>query len=121
MFLLIGTKKSFSTEELRRQLGHKRYQPIGEMVRKLRDVMSKRDNRYQLTAQVEPDEGFFSVELPGEENDKPLKRGHGSQKKAKVLVMMKVHPQRKTLQNGRTSQNAGYTRPEIQNDHRYCG
>lgn len=50
MFLLTSTKKSFSTEELRRQLGHKRYQPIWEMVCKLRDIMGKRDARYQLTA-----------------------------------------------------------------------
>lgn len=32
MFLLTSTKKSFSTEEIRRQLGHKRYQPIWEMM-----------------------------------------------------------------------------------------
>ena len=43
MFLLMSTKKSFSTEEIRRQLGHKRYQPVWEMVCKLRDVMGKRD------------------------------------------------------------------------------
>ena len=30
MFLLMSTKKSFSTEEIYRQLGHKRYQPIWE-------------------------------------------------------------------------------------------
>ncbi len=28
MFQLMSIKKSFSTEEIRRQLGHKRYQPI---------------------------------------------------------------------------------------------
>lgn len=59
MFLLTSTKKSFSTEELCRQLGHKRYQPIWEMVWKLRDVMGKHDGRYQLTAQVGPDKGSF--------------------------------------------------------------
>jgi len=42
MFLLASTKKSFSTEEHRRQLAHKRYQPIWKMVCKLRDVMGKR-------------------------------------------------------------------------------
>jgi hypothetical protein len=55
------------------------------MVCKLRDVMGKRDDRYQLTAQVELDEGFFSIELPEEEKDKPLKRGRGSQKKPGYL------------------------------------
>jgi len=49
MHLLTSTKKSFSTEKLRRQLGHKRYQTIWEMVNKIRDVMGKRDNEYQHT------------------------------------------------------------------------
>ena len=63
MFLLMNTKKSFSTEEIRCQLGHKHHQPIREMVCELRDVMGKRDERYRLTASVEADEGFFTVEL----------------------------------------------------------
>ncbi|MBZ4657612.1 MAG: ISXO2-like transposase domain [Methermicoccus sp.] len=44
MHLLTATKNSFSTAELQRQLGHKRYQPIWEMANKLRDVMGKRDD-----------------------------------------------------------------------------
>lgn len=63
MFPLMGTKKYFSTEEIRRQLGHKRYQPIWKMACKLRDVMEKRYERYLLTSSVEPDKGFFTVEL----------------------------------------------------------
>lgn len=69
MFLLTGTKKSFSTEELCRQLGHKRYQPIWKMACKLREVMGKRDEHYLLADQVELDEGFFSVEQPEGEKD----------------------------------------------------
>ncbi len=46
MHLLTATKSSFSAAELQRQLGHKRYQPIWEMVNKLRDVMGKRDDEY---------------------------------------------------------------------------
>lgn len=95
MFLLTSTKKSFSTEEIRRQLGHKRYQPIWEMVCKLRDVMEKGDERYRLTGSVELDEGFFTVELEEEEKNKPLKRDRGSQRKAKILVMVKVPVLRK--------------------------
>ena len=87
MHLLTCTKKSFSTEELRRQLGHKRYQPIWEMVNKLRDVMGKRDNKYQLSGQMELDDAFFSTEIPQDQKDKPMKRGRGSQSKSKVLVM----------------------------------
>ncbi len=54
MFLLTSTKKSFSTEEIRRQLGHKRYQPILPWVhivisnakRLLLDVHHKLKNEY---------------------------------------------------------------------------
>jgi transposase-like protein len=85
--LLTSTKKSFSAKEIQRQLGHKRYQPIWEMMHKLRAVMGNRDECYQLAGQIELDEGFFSTITPKEEKDKPLKRGRGSQKKTKVLVM----------------------------------
>ena len=50
MHLLTATKGSFSAAEIQRQLGHKRYQPIWEMVNKLRDVMGKRDDKYTLEA-----------------------------------------------------------------------
>jgi hypothetical protein len=87
MHLLTSTKKSFSSLELQRQLGHKYYEPIWAMVHKLRIAMGKRDSQYTLSGQIELDEGFFSTELPPEEKDKPLKRGRGSQKATKVLVM----------------------------------
>lgn len=101
MFLLTSTKKSFFTEEIRRQLGHKRYQPIWEMVCKLRDIMSKRDERYQLTGSVKLDEGFFTMELQEEEKDKPLERRCGSQRKAKILVMVKSSKSPETSKKGR--------------------
>ena len=86
--LLTATKQSFSAMELQHQLGHKRYQPIWEMLHKLRNVMGKRDSRYTLSGEMEIDEGFFSTECPDEEKDEPLKAGSGSQKKSKVLVMV---------------------------------
>ena len=54
---------------------------------KLRDVMGKRDARYNLHGDVEIDEGFFSTETPEDQKDCPLKRGRGSQRKTSVLVM----------------------------------
>lgn len=87
MHLLTSTKKSFSAAELQRQLGHKRYQPIWEMVCKLRDVMGKRDNLYQLTGEVELDNAFITTLIPEDQKGKPLKRGVGSQKQSKVVVM----------------------------------
>jgi hypothetical protein len=87
MHLLTSTKKSFSAKELQRQLGHKRYHPIWHMLHKLREAMGKRDGEYVLAGRIELDEGFFSTEISENEKDKPLKRGRGSQRKSKVLVM----------------------------------
>ena len=72
--LLTSTKKSFSAAELQRQLGHKRYEPIWNMLHKLRNIMGKRDELYTLSDVVELDEGFFSTETDEDEKDKPLKR-----------------------------------------------
>lgn len=57
------------------------------MLHKLRNAMGKRDAEYKVFGMVELDEGFFSTEIPDSEKNKPLKRGHGSQKKTKVLVL----------------------------------
>ena len=99
MHLLTSTKKSISASELQRQLGHKNYNPIWAMLHKLRAAMGTRDSRYEVSGMVEVDEGFFSTEVPEEEKDKPLKRGRGSQKKTKVLVMAQTaegNPSKKT-------------------------
>lgn len=85
--LLTSTKKSFSALELQRQLGHKRYQPIWEMLHKLRNVMGKRDNEYQLSGQVELDTAFITTLIADEQKGEELKRGAGSQNKSKVIVM----------------------------------
>lgn len=75
--------------------------------------MGKRDDRYQLTAQVELDEGFFSIELPEEEKDKPLKRGRGSQKKAKVLVMVESSPSEEDPKKGRPSKTVRHLKMQV--------
>ena len=49
--------------------------------------MGKRDSEYLLEDVIELDEGFFTTEIDEDEKDKPLKRGRGSQRKTKVLVM----------------------------------
>ena len=87
MHLLTSTKKSFSAAELQRQLGHKRYQPIWELCKKLHDIMGKRDNKYKLGGQIELDNAFITTLIPEDQQDKPLKRGVGSQKQSKVVVM----------------------------------
>lgn len=86
--LMTSTKKTFSACEMQRQLGHKRYQPIWEMLHKIRSVMGQRDAQYTLSGMIELDEGFFSTERDEKDKNAPLKRGRGSQRKAKVLVMV---------------------------------
>ena len=58
--LMTSTKKTFPALEMQRQLGHKRYQPTWEMMRKLRSAMGLRDGKYTLNGIVELDEGFFT-------------------------------------------------------------
>jgi hypothetical protein len=76
--LLTSTKKSFSTLELQRQLGHNRYEPVWYMLHKLRAAMDNRDELYKLSGVIELDEGFFSTEISKNEKDATLKRGRGS-------------------------------------------
>lgn len=97
MHLMTSTKKSISALEMQKQLGHKFYEPIWEMMHKLRVMMGKRDDEYVLEDTVELDEGFFEQansiqvnELTSKTEDK--KRGRGSQKQAKVLVMTSTTP-----------------------------
>lgn len=111
--LLTSTRKSFSAKEIQRQLGHKRYQPIWEMLHKLRMAMGKRDENYQLSDQIELDEGFFSTIIPKEEKDKPLKRGRGSQKKTKVLVMTESSVVDKKLTKKGKPRRVGFIKMQV--------
>jgi len=104
MHLMTASKKTISALELQRQLGHAYYEPIWAMMHKIRRVMSKRDDNYQLEGQVEVDEGFYSTAFMLEINaftGEPefLKRGKGSQKKTKVLVMASYKNAPKKKQN----------------------
>jgi len=86
MHLITSTKKSFSSKEIQRQIGHKRYEPIWAMVHKLRMVMGLRDDEYTLSDEVELDEGFFETVSITRDKSEPLKRGRGSQRQTTVLV-----------------------------------
>jgi hypothetical protein len=106
MHLMTATKKTISALELQRQLGHSYYEPIWAMMHKIRRGMSKRDDKYQLEGQVEMDEGFYSAAFTIEINTftgEPefMKRGKGSQKKTKVLVMASYKNAPKKNQNDR--------------------
>ncbi len=113
--LLTATKKSFSAKEIQRQLNHKRYQPIWHMVHKLRQTMGKRDAEYILAGRIELDEGYFSTETPEEEKDEPLKRGRGSQKKSKVLVMAESEMV-ESPKKGQKPRRVGYLKMKVIED-----
>lgn len=115
MHLLTSTKKSFSAKEIQRQLGHNRYAPVWHMVHKLRLAMGKRDEQYILAGAIELDDGFFTTEIPQEHKGEPLKRGRGSQKKTKVLVMAEseivVSPKK-----GQKPRRVGYLKMKVIDD-----
>lgn len=92
--MITGTKKSFSALEIQRQTEHKFYEPIWAMMHKIRIVMGKRDEKYQLSGNVEIDEGFFvttpAIEKDANGNKLPklkMKPGKGSPRSATILVM----------------------------------
>ena len=90
--LITSTKKTFSASELQRQLGHSRYEPIWEMLHKLRLVMGRRDDEYKLKEWAELDEGFFKIVINQKGKTDETKRGRGAQCQAKVLVMIESSP-----------------------------
>lgn len=105
MIFMSATKKGFSTLEIQRQIGHKRYEPIWAMVHKLRTVMGKRDDLYKLTDIVEFDEGHFEVETSNKKRQQ-LKRGKGSQRQKEVAVMAESTP----LEDIKTSKKSSHSR-----------
>lgn len=121
--LMTVSKKSFSALEMQRLIGHKRYEPIWLMMHKIRRVMSKRDEKYKLDGCLEFDEGFFekvdSKEAKAEniDNVKPKnKRGRGSQKQAKVLVMVESEPSLEAPKKGKPNRKVGYLKMVVMED-----
>jgi DNA-directed RNA polymerase subunit RPC12/RpoP len=112
MHLLSSTKKTFSAKEIQRQIGHKRYQPIWEMLHKIRHAMGKRDDRYNLSGELELDDGFFTTVIPDDQKNEELKRGRGSQKKTKVLVMAESEREENPKKN-KKSRRVGYLKMKV--------
>ncbi len=86
MFLLTATKIGFSSKEIQKQLGLKRYEPVSSMVHKLRNAMGNRDALYTLEGMIEYDEGYFTIESTEIEPEKRI-RGHGAVGKSNVAIM----------------------------------
>lgn len=115
MFLLTATKKGFSSKEIQKQLGLKRYEPVWAMVHKLRKAMGNRDERYTLEGMIEMDEGYFTVESSEIEKAKG-KRGRGAAGKSNVAIMAESD-QLEDLDTGKKSSHCRYFKAKVLNTH----
>lgn len=114
--LMTSTKKTVSAMEMQRQLGHKYYECIWSMMHKIRLVMGKRDDLYQLQDQSEIDESYYSTKYIFENDEftgqkEQLKRGKGSQKKTSVLVM--ASQKKVTRKEIKKNKDASYNLPKF--------
>lgn len=111
---------------MQRMIGHKRYEPIWLMMHKIRRVMSKRDEKYQLKGCLEFDEGFFErvdnkedIKAENEdssEEDTKKKRGRGSERQSKVLVMVESEPSIEAPKKGKPERKVGYLKMAVMED-----
>ena len=119
--LLSATKKTFSALEIQRQLEYERYEPIWNLLHKIRWAMGKRDDRYQLSEYLEIDEGFFKVvdrDKSKEQIDEKQKRGRGSINQSKVLVLIESAPveENEKLSKHKPNRKCGYLKMIVMND-----
>ena len=119
MFLLTATKKGFSSKEIQRQLGLKRYEPVWAMVHKLRKAMGNRDDRYTLEGMIEMDEGYFTIEACENEH-KTQKAGRGSKTKSNVMVMAESTVL-EDLDTGKAERQCRYFKAKVLEDHKADG
>jgi|SRR5690606_7780188 len=113
MIFMTFTKKSLSTNEIKRQLGHKHYNTIWTLVHKIRMAMGERDERYILKDMVELDEGYFDTSYP---SGKKFKPGRGSERQATVAVMAESTPV-EDLETGKKSTACRYFKMKVLSNH----
>lgn len=116
MFLLTATKKGFSSKEIQKQLGLKRYEPVWAMIHKLRKAMGNRDARYTLEGMIEMDEGYFTVESSEIEQQKG-KRGRGAAGKQNVIIMAESTPV-EDLETGNKERQCSYFKAKVLDNHK---
>jgi hypothetical protein len=115
ILLMSTTKKGFSSKEIQRQLGLKRYEPVWAMVHKLRRAMGERDARYTLHGMIEADDGYFTVETT--EKGKPQKAGRGSNTKSPVMVMAESTVL-EDVETGKIDRHVRYFKAKVLPDHK---
>ncbi len=96
---MTGDKKSVSAHQVRRELGHRYYEPIFNMMHKIRKAMGLRDEKYLLSGEVEVDEGFFETLVEEEEKQEKRKRGRGSQKQTMAMIFAQTEKVKKVKKN----------------------
>ena len=118
ILMLSATRKTFSANEIQNQLRHDIYEPIWYMLHKIRTVMGKRDSRYKLTEYIEIDEGFFETLNTENQKDNKTKRGRGSQKQSKVLVLIESKPivEKSEKNKHKPDRQAGHLKMIVMND-----
>lgn len=112
MFLMSATKKGFSSKEIQKQLGLKRYEPVWAIVHKLRKAMGNRDARYTLEGMIEFDEGYFTIESTEIEQI----RGRGAVGKKNVAIMAESVPL-EDEKTGEKSKSCRYFKAKVMDDH----
>jgi hypothetical protein len=115
MFLLTATKKGFSSKEIQKQLGLKRYEPVWSMVHKLRKAMGNRDARYTLEGMIEFDEGYFTIESSEIEQEKGI-RGRGAVGKSNAAIMAESTVL-EDIETGEKSNHCRYFKAKVLTDH----
>ena len=115
IFLLTATKKGFSSKEIQKQLGLKRYEPVWSMVHKLRKAMGNRDARYTLEGMIEFDEGYFTIESSEIEQEKGI-RGRGAVGKSNVAIMAESTIL-EGFETGEKSNHCRYFKEKVLTDH----
>ncbi|MFT5737520.1 MAG: hypothetical protein ACJAU2_000356 [Maribacter sp.] len=119
IFLMSTTKKGFSSKEIQRQLGLKRYEPVWAMVHKLRKVIGERDDRYTLEGMIEVDKGYFTIAASAQ-NHKLQKAGRGRKTKSNVMLMAESTIL-EDIDTGKVERQARYFKAKVLTDHKMKG
>ncbi len=114
--LMTTTKKAFSALEIQRQVGVKFYEPVWLMMQKIRIAMGKRDAKYKLQGDIEIDDAFYEVVGLLGRKDLPEKRGRGSNRQAKVLVMVESRPNPKQKNPNKKNRILGFVKMIVVDD-----
>ena len=114
--LMTSIKKSMSALEMQRQLRMKRYEPVWFMMQKIRIAMGKRDGNYKLSGNIEIDDSFFEIVDLEKPDGAEQKRGRGSDKQQKVLVMVESEPNPKQMNPHKKKRIMGFVKMTTMDD-----